>query len=61
MFGEGAQALTFTLNQDYGGFLLAVLPPGAFFGLAILISAKNWLDLRPVEKPEAATPVPEGV
>jgi len=61
MFGEGAQALTITLNQDYGGFLLAVLPPGAFFGLAILISAKNWLDLRPQEKVETATPVPEGV
>jgi len=60
MFGEGAQALTITLNPDYGGFLLAVLPPGAFFGLAILIVAKNWFDLRPAETPETATPVPEG-
>ncbi len=60
MFGEGAQALTITLNADYGGFLLAVLPPGAFFGLALLIVAKNWLDLRPAQAPEAVTPVPEG-
>ncbi len=60
MFGEGAQALTITLNADYGGFLLAVLPPGAFFGLALLIVAKNWLDLRPAQAPEVVTPVPEG-
>ena len=60
MFGDGAQSLTVVLNQDYPGFLLAVLPPGAFFGLAILIVAKNWLDLRPAEKPEPATPLPEG-
>jgi len=60
MFGEGAEALTITLNPDYGGFLLAVLPPGAFFGLAILIVAKNWLDLRPAETPETATPIAEG-
>jgi electron transport complex protein RnfE len=61
MFGDGAQRLTITLNPDYGGFLLAVLPPGAFFGLALLIVTKNWIDLRPVEKPETATPVAEGV
>ena len=61
MFGEGAQALTITLNPDYGGFLLAVLPPGAFFGLAILIVAKNWLDLRPAEKPEPVEALPEGL
>ncbi len=60
MFGEGAQALTITLNPDYGGFLLAVLPPGAFFGLALLIAAKNRLDLRPAKISEPATPVPEG-
>jgi len=61
MFGEGAQALTITLNPDYGGFLLAVLPPGAFFGLAILIVAKNWLDLRPAEKPAPVAALPEGL
>ena len=61
MFGDGAQSLTVVLNQDYPGFLLAVLPPGAFFGLAILIVVKNWLDLRQEEKPEPAAPLPEGV
>ena len=61
MFGEGAQSLKLEINPDYPGFLLAVLPPGAFFGLAILIVAKNWLDLRPQEKPEIISPVPESV
>lgn len=46
MFGEGAKALTITLNQDYGGFLLAILPPGAFFGLALLIVGKNLIEER---------------
>jgi electron transport complex protein RnfE len=61
MFGEGAQALTFEPNPDYGGFLLAVLPPGAFFGLAILVAAKNWFDLRPQEKAEVISALPESV
>jgi electron transport complex protein RnfE len=31
---------------DYNGFLLAILPPGAFLGLACLIAARNWAGLR---------------
>ena len=46
MFGDAASALTIVFNADYGGFLLAVLPPGAFFGLAILIVIKNLIDER---------------
>lgn len=61
MFGDGAQALRLELNPDYGGFLLAILPPGAFFGLAVLIAAKNWVNLRPQEKSEAVSTVPESV
>lgn len=34
------------LGQDYPGFLLAILPPGAFLGLGSLIAAKTWLDDR---------------
>jgi Na+-translocating ferredoxin:NAD+ oxidoreductase subunit E len=55
MFGEGAKSLLLEINPDYPGFLLAVLPPGAFFGLALLIGAKNWLDQRPVAQ---AQPLP---
>jgi len=40
--------------------LLAILPPGAFFGLAMLIAAKNWLDLRPVPRPAETVAEPEG-
>ena len=54
MFGAGAASLMIEINPDYPGFLLAVLPPGAFFGLALLIIAKNWLDLRrPLQQPQA--------
>ena len=56
MFGDGARALMLEINPDYPGFLLAVLPPGAFFGLALLIVAKNWYDLRPAAQ-QQPTPV----
>ncbi len=29
-----------------GGWLLAILPPGAFFSLALAVAAKNWFDTR---------------
>ncbi|MGY8796552.1 MAG: hypothetical protein ACKVJN_15765, partial [Woeseiales bacterium] len=29
-----------------GGFLLAILPPGAFFTLALFVAGKNALDRR---------------
>ena len=60
MFGEAASAMTIVINPDYSGFLLAVLPPGAFFGLAILIAAKNWLQLRPKKVDVAAPGVAQG-
>ncbi|MCP4486267.1 MAG: electron transport complex subunit E [Gammaproteobacteria bacterium] len=44
MFGEAASRFTVVINPDYNGFLLAILPPGAFFGLAILIACKNLID-----------------
>jgi len=44
MFGEGAKFLTVQVIDDYKGFLLAVLPPGAFIGLGFLIALKNLVD-----------------
>ena len=44
--GPAAKAWVVTVLPDYHGFLLAILPPGAFIGLALLIAAKNWLDSR---------------
>jgi len=46
MFGEYAQVLTVTVISDHRGFLLAILPPGAFMGLALLIALKNKIDKR---------------
>jgi Na+-translocating ferredoxin:NAD+ oxidoreductase subunit E len=48
MFGEGARSMLLTLGDDYPGFLLAVLPPGAFIGLGLLIAIKNHIDKRMV-------------
>ena len=44
MFGNGADWITLTVFDNYSGFLLAILPPGAFFGLAFIIAIKNIID-----------------
>lgn len=44
MFGQAARDLTVTIIQDYRGFLLAILPPGAFLGMGLLIALKNVID-----------------
>jgi electron transport complex protein RnfE len=41
-----AQGWVLHVIPDYKGFLLAILPPGAFIGLGLLIAGKNWLNLR---------------
>ena len=46
MFGEGAKNIMLSFGDDYSGFLLAILPPGAFMGLGILIALKNLIDKR---------------
>lgn len=44
LFGEAGRGLTLHVLDDYRGFLLAILPPGAFIGLGCLIAIKNVLD-----------------
>ena len=39
----GDSALKLTINLPYEGALIAILPPGAFFGLAALIALRNLL------------------
>lgn len=34
------------LPADYPGFLIAILPPGAFIVLGFMIAGRNWLDAR---------------
>ena len=46
MFGDLGESLQLTLIPDHPGFLLAMLPPGAFIGLGLLIAGRNWLDAR---------------
>lgn len=46
MFGDGVRWITITVIEDYRGFLLAILPPGAFLGLGLLIALKNIIDKR---------------
>jgi len=46
VFGAAANGWVLHVLPDYKGFLLAVLPPGAFFALGLLIAGKNWLDQR---------------
>jgi electron transport complex protein RnfE len=47
MFGESAEGLTMQVfDKDYPGFLLAILPPGAFLGLGLIIALKNIIDDR---------------
>ena len=54
VFGEAAKPWIIPVVPDYHGFLLAVLPPGAFITLGMLIALKNWLNLRAERKAHGA-------
>lgn len=59
--GEQAKSWVIHVIPDYHGFLLAILPPGAFIGLGLLIAGKNWLNLRAARNSmarPAGNPVP---
>lgn len=45
-FGASFKPYVLTVIADYNGFLLAILPPGAFLGLACLIAARNWYEIK---------------
>jgi electron transport complex protein RnfE len=46
------------LPERYPGFLLAMLPPGAFILLGCMIAWKNWLDARAAERARRKPPAP---
>ena len=46
LFGEWASVLTVHVYQVDQSFLFALLPPGAFFALGLLIAGKNVIDKR---------------
>ena len=57
MFGETARNWTIVLVDDYSGFLLAILPPGAFIGLGLIIAIKNKIDKQLVKRQPRATEI----
>ena len=46
VFGPSTSNLVIHFFSNYNGFLLAILPPGAFIGLACLIALKNRIEAR---------------
>jgi len=53
LMGDWGKYLTLTIIPEHPGFLLAMLPTGAFFGLALLIAARKAWEIR-----QAGTPDP---
>ncbi len=45
MIIPGAQPIVL-FGADYPGFLIAILPPGAFIALGCLIAGRNWIEAR---------------
>lgn len=43
LFGPAAESWKIVVFEDYS-FLFAILPPGAFVGMGILIALKNWIE-----------------
>ncbi|MFN3543586.1 MAG: electron transport complex subunit E [Thiobacillus sp.] len=56
VFGADAKRYVLHVLPDYQGFLLAILPPGAFIALGLLIAAHNWRKARAEQRVRAAVP-----
>ncbi|WP_312959988.1 electron transport complex subunit E [Stutzerimonas nitrititolerans] len=56
LFGPIAADWQITVFSNYKGFLLAILPPGAFIVLGLLIALKNRIDLHLAERAKAQQP-----
>lgn len=56
LFGPIAADWQITVFSDYKGFLLAILPPGAFIVLGLLIALKNRIDMHLAERAKAQQP-----
>ncbi len=54
MFGETARGWVLSFGPDYAGVLLAILPPGAFLSLALLVMIRNVLDRMVVRQAQTA-------
>lgn len=58
VFGHEAKALVLHVLPDYHGFLIAILPPGAFIALGLLIAAHNWHRARAERRARAPAAAP---
>lgn len=46
IFGEAARGWEIVLASNYSNFLFAILPPGAFVGMGLIIAVKNVIDAK---------------
>ena len=61
LFGSVAENWTIHFNDHYQGVLLAILPPGAFIGLGLIIAFKNALDAKQHSKQYNTLGIPVAV
>ncbi|MGJ8668296.1 MAG: electron transport complex subunit E [Oceanococcus sp.] len=61
LFGPIASHWEIVLIEDFRGLLLAILPPGAFLGLGLMIAGKNWIDRRQAQKVTAPMATPAAI
>ena len=50
LFGEWARGMTVQIFEFEQQFLLAILPPGAFIGMGLIIALKNIIDAKQAKK-----------
>ncbi|MCG8670991.1 MAG: electron transport complex subunit E [Pseudomonadales bacterium] len=53
LFGEAAKSWEIVVFSDYKGFLLAILPPGAFIFMGFIMAIKNITDKKLEERAKA--------
>ncbi len=58
LFGEQALSWKIEVLKDYPNFLFAILPPGAFVGLGLLVAFKNAIDEGIKRRKDGQTAVP---
>ena len=46
LLGSLGDTLSVNVFENYNGTLLAILPPGAFIGLGLIVAMKNYIDLK---------------
>lgn len=56
VFGEDAKQFVLHVLPGYKGFLLAILPPGAFIALGLLIAVHNWNKARAESRARVTAP-----